>query len=76
MQSSDQGRRWSAWLAAAKTLGDDPEADVRCPVCRDGILAVEELMAELPNGRYVEQILRCPLCGAWNSVLKEVPNRA
>lgn len=76
MQSSDQGHRRSAWLAAAKILGENPETEVRCPVCQDDFLAVEQRVADLPKGRYVEQILRCPLCGAWNSALKEVPSSA
>jgi len=77
MPSNDAAGRSSArraaWLEAAKVLAADPAARVRCPNCQDDFLTIEDIAVESPGGRYVERILRCPACGTWESILREVP---
>lgn len=74
MPSSDQGN-FGRWLEAARILSEDPDQKVPCPVCQAEFLQVRDLTTQVDEGAYVERILSCPSCGAWNSILRDVPRR-
>jgi hypothetical protein len=54
------------WIEAAKILGRDPRAEVRCPRNEDAILVVEDQAHE--GQRTFERHMRCPKCGAYNAM--------
>lgn len=64
MTESDSGRRW---LSAALLLADNPAADVACPECGRGPLAVADIESGQGDG-LMERILQCPQCGARNAI--------
>lgn len=55
------------WIEAAKILALDAGAQVSCPVCGDGVLAVTDIDYEL-DVVMIERHLICPVCGASNSL--------
>jgi uncharacterized C2H2 Zn-finger protein len=57
----------SKWIAAAKILGFDPAALVRCPACSVENLIVQDVSIE--GSRQFERIMRCPKCGSQNAIL-------
>jgi DNA-directed RNA polymerase subunit RPC12/RpoP len=60
---------WKAWVEAAKILGVDPLAKVKCPVCGQAYLDVhDEAISSEPERRH-ERYLTCPRCGARNVML-------
>jgi formate dehydrogenase maturation protein FdhE len=56
------------WVEAGITLSKEPKAVVMCPVCQRAPLGV---MDQILGERKVERHMRCPLCGAYNSILLE-----
>lgn len=55
------------WIAAGITLGHDPKAGVRCPVCDRDDLAVMDVAIE--GTRKFERYMTCPNCSARNILL-------
>jgi ssDNA-binding Zn-finger/Zn-ribbon topoisomerase 1 len=53
------------WVEAGTTLGKHPGVPVKCPVCQQGNLEVQDQM--LGGGKF-ERHMRCPRCGAYNSM--------
>jgi hypothetical protein len=54
------------WLAAGIALGNNPEAQVRCPECDHAYLASQDV--ELSNQK-TARIIRCPKCGRYEELL-------
>lgn len=67
-KASKPSTEWERWVEAAKILGADPTAKVRCPRHDDDFLEVIDVPLPGRPGR-VERHLRCPTCGAYNSIL-------
>jgi hypothetical protein len=64
----------SRWLEAARILGDDASATVRCPQNGDGFLAVHDVVVDTGGDVLThERHLHCPACGAHNAVLMRAP---
>jgi formate dehydrogenase maturation protein FdhE len=61
----DETRRW---VEAGIILAKEPLVVVMCPVCQRAPL---EVMDQALGGKKVERHMRCPLCGAYNSILLE-----
>lgn len=55
------------WIEAAKTLARDPDAEVVCPACSDGLLEVIDVFADAAL-EIMERHLVCASCGARNSL--------
>ena len=62
--TSDERQRW---IEAAKQLGADASATVRCPRCDAAELTVQDVPFERDPSQ-LERILRCPTCGAMNAL--------
>jgi DNA-directed RNA polymerase subunit RPC12/RpoP len=62
------------WLDAAMTLGRDPAAKVRCPVCAAADLIVRDLYPS-PEADAFERYMECPLCRSRNIMRMKVPGR-
>lgn len=58
------------WIEAGKVLSENPSAKVRCPENDDDFLVIEDALPSA-NATHVERHIRCPKCGAYNSVLLE-----
>lgn len=58
---------WKSWVEAGRALGLDPNAKVRCPNCAQADLVVQD---QLVGSGHWERHMRCPACGAYNSMLK------
>jgi DNA-directed RNA polymerase subunit RPC12/RpoP len=54
-----------AWIEAGITLGRDPTAKVRCPVCDADFLTVRDVDPEPPSDQ-LERYLVCPSCKSRN----------
>jgi len=62
---TDETRRWTE---AGKVLAADAQAQVSCPRC--GLTALVVTDASPPDDpSLIERHLRCPCCGAYNSIL-------
>jgi hypothetical protein len=64
------------WIEAGKILSENPKAKVLCPKNQDADLVVTD---ESPHDHpeTVERHMRCPKCGAYNSILlrqEGIPN--
>jgi hypothetical protein len=53
------------WLDAGITLAKNPSAQVLCPQCEAARLTVTDAFA----GDCIERWMRCPACGAYNTLL-------
>ncbi|MEP6649253.1 MAG: hypothetical protein ABJA74_04975 [Lapillicoccus sp.] len=69
MSTTTPTPEWQRWVEAAKILADDPRARVLCPRNEDEYLEVTDVPLE-GDTEQVERHLRCPGCGASNSILK------
>jgi hypothetical protein len=56
------------WIEAARVLGVDPQARVRCPARDDGDLTILDVPYDADPSRF-ERYLTCPTCGARNIML-------
>jgi Zn finger protein HypA/HybF involved in hydrogenase expression len=54
------------WIEAAKLLGKEPTAAVRCPECGKANLKVEDI---LQDSKRIERRMHCPCCHAENFLL-------
>jgi len=54
------------WIQAGVTLAREAKARVKCPVCQQAELDIQDQL--LGDGRF-ERHMRCPRCGAYNSML-------
>ncbi len=61
----DETRRW---VEAGNILAKEPKAVVICPSCQRAPLEVTD---QALGDKKVERHMRCPLCGAYNSILLE-----
>jgi hypothetical protein len=59
----------SKWIEAAKTLGANPNAIVRCPEHDDDILLVREVDSPSEPGVF-DRYLTCRGCGAHNLLIR------
>lgn len=57
------------WIEAAKILGADPSAVVRCPEHDDDILTVEDVSSPADPDLF-DRHLRCQTCGAQNVLVR------
>ena len=60
--------QWKKWVEVAKEVSANSNADVRCPICNTAKLAVWDEHWEKDSNRW-ERHMRCPKCGATNSIL-------
>jgi hypothetical protein len=56
------------WVEAGSTLAKEPKRLVMCPVCQQVPL---EVLDQVLGDRKLERHMRCPRCGAYNSMLLE-----
>ena len=55
------------WIEAGKVLAVDATAIVSCPVCGQSHLHVEDVRGK-EDSSVIERIMRCPSCGAMNTL--------
>jgi hypothetical protein len=55
------------WIEAGKILSQNPRAKVLCPKNQDAELVVTD-QSPLDDSTLVERHMRCPNCGAYNSI--------
>jgi len=55
------------WIEVGKILSQYPNRELKCPVCNKGILEVKDISSK-SNPELCERIMRCPTCGAWNTM--------
>lgn len=56
------------WIEAGKILAENPNARVVCPEKQDAELVVTDASPQ-NNPEIIERYMRCPKCGASNSLL-------
>jgi len=57
------------WIKAGSLLAVDPKASVKCPECGDADLEVSDTKA---REDHIERHMRCPKCGAYNALYKNI----
>jgi Zn finger protein HypA/HybF involved in hydrogenase expression len=57
------------WIEAATVLITNPHSQVLCPGCGLGFLTVED---ECVDETHIDRHLKCPNCGAHETVLKRL----
>ena len=56
------------WIEAAKTLSLDVDLKVKCPVCQEGVLIIQDI--DFPNDSLkFERHMTCSVCNARNSMV-------
>jgi uncharacterized C2H2 Zn-finger protein len=55
------------WIEAGKAIAADPQAKIICPRCADEFLEVEDFSNPSAPDE-IERVMKCPKCGAWNSL--------
>ncbi len=61
----------TTWVKAAADLIRNPYAQILCPSCGLAFLTVED---EQLDEQHIDRHLKCPNCGAHETVLKKTPN--
>ena len=51
------------WIAAAKALAIDPQAEVKCPSCKQGLLKTKDEAFGIGK---IDRYMYCESCGEWN----------
>ena len=62
------------WVEAGCILSENPKAKVVCPECGKMPLNVKDVRFGA-NGAFIERHLRCPQCGARNSLRLHRPRK-
>ena len=62
----------SKWIEAATVLITNPYSQVPCPNCGLSFLTIED---ERLDDEHFDRHLKCPNCGAHETVLKRVPKQ-
>ncbi|ETW93834.1 MAG: hypothetical protein ETSY1_37520 [Candidatus Entotheonella factor] len=58
---------WKAWVEVGQAIAADAKAQVTCPVCAGATLEVWDVPWEVEPKRW-ERHMKCPACGAYNSL--------
>ena len=58
---------WKAWVEVGKAIAADAKVQVACPVCAAATLEVWDVPWEAEPKRW-ERHMKCPACGAYNSL--------